>query len=386
MLGAAVLSVIASLMVGTFAVSPLQGYYYSNENNIQMTKSQYEQLMKMGFDESEIDTMGKEKFVKLLSMKVIKTEKEESFIGYDTPVEVVGNIPSASDENYSNSILVKNVEYSDDELLSESGLNQNDMDSLSENFTEDVGEDNVEYSEDICQTAVSSYSYVTNDNEKQYTSSDATKSMTTYVSYVKVGSEYKIYVKQNINWTSVPTKRFSDILAINYTDNIRLGEANNYPDVEMHLKYTKSVYTKTGWKHKNPKYTTNTTTTDEDLKYLGDSQSAYNHKVGEYFAFKFDLPTDTSTNGSSQRYYLIKKVTYTNFKVSMESTFDTNFSNLTGTEMQSHYIHQTGSGKIDWGKLTFTTSAPYISYSTSFWVDDPSFEQALFNSIYLRFN
>ena len=385
MLSTEVLSVIASLMVGTFDVSPIQGYY-CNANNIQMSKNQYEQLITMGFDESEISTMDKEKFNKLTSMEIIKTEKEVAVLEDDSPVEIIGNQASTFNENYSDSKLIENVVYSDSELLEQCGLNQQEMDLLSEKYSDDTTEEEIPYTQTSDETTSSTYSYVANENEKQYVTSDATKTMTTYVSYVKVGNEYKIYVKQNVNWTSVPSNRFSDILAINYTDNVRVGETNGYPDVEMHLKYTKSVYSKTGWRHKRPKYTERKTTTNEDLKFLGDSQSAYNHKVGDYFAFKFDLPKNTSTNGSSQRYFLIKKVTYSNFQISMESTFDTNFSNLTGTEMQSHYVHQTGSGKIDWGKLTFTTSAPYISYSTNFWIDDPSFEQALFNSIYLRFN
>lgn len=70
----------------------------------------------------------------------------------------------------------------------------------------------------------------------------------------------------------------------------------------------------------------------------------------------------------------------------METTFDTNISTLTGTEIKSYYTHQTGKGTFDWGKITFSSQPPYLVYQTTWYIDDPSYEQSLYNSINIKFD
>lgn len=53
--------------------------------------------------------------------------------------------------------------------------------------------------------------------------------------------------------------------------------------------------------------------------------------------------------------------------------------------MQAYYSHQTGTGHFDWGKISFQTSAPYIVYSTNIWVDDPTYDNGIMNSIKISF-
>lgn len=221
--------------------------------------------------------------------------------------------------------------------------------------------------------------------EVLFTDDDGGKTLKTYVTKYKSGNDYKVFIRQILIWDNTPKKRYSDILTISYLDGMSLESINGYSNVNMTVSYDLTKYSKVGWKNKEPKYKVKTTTTRETLSYSGSNKDMYNHVLGDYFAFKFKLPEDTYTNGSSRRYYMIYKNTYTNFRISMESTFITNSNNITGTSFQSHYVHQTGSGEFDWGKISFTSTKPFITYQTDFWIDDPSYDQALFNDINVRF-
>lgn len=309
-----------------YAESNSNEIYYVNNNQIAMTKDQYDLLNTIGFDESEIDDMLEEKFNKLMSMEVLNTQHETSIV-YD------------GDE-------IHNTE-ADDNL--------------------------VDILENVQQSTVSTMS-----TPRKFSTSDGTKIMDTYVSFVRVTSRYKLYVKQNVTWKSAPKDRYSDILSIRYTNNIRVAEYNSYPDVEMHLKYTMYEMDMRDTKNiKNKNY-------NVDKAYTGKDQSAYEHKIGDYFAFQFELPV--STPPPSPGFPVTFMIWQSDFCVTMETTFDTNISNLTGTELQAYYVHQNDSGHIDWGKLSFTTSPPYISYSTDIWINDPGFEAALFRSISVSFD
>lgn len=163
-------------------------------------------------------------------------------------------------------------------------------------------------------------------------------------------------------WVTEPKERMTDIAAIRYTNNLRVADDGyGNPDAEMHLRY---------------KYITPMNETEIDNQYNG-SDSVYNHKLGEYFAFETPLPCDLFDS-------IIK---YSNFYVSLEIAFDTNFSNLTGTEIQSYYGHQTKGETIDisWG-LSFSVP-PAIGFSIGFDKDKtPIFETPLFRSVSIIFD
>lgn len=272
---------------------------------------------------------------------------------------------------------LKNVGYSDDEI---NNLGYEKIDKIKKmNIT------NYYYEESYS----SSTNELLNDAEtcSNYSAncSDGSKKLETYITTYIENSSVKAFVRQKVVWNDVPSKRYSDILTVRYLDNMSLETINGNANVSMSISYKLIKYSKTGWKHKNPKYKERTSVLNKTENYNGENHDMYNHALGKYFAFKFNLQNDTYTNGSSSRYYMIYKNTYSDFNITMESNFISNYSNLTGTSFQSHYIHQVGDGNIDWGKITFTSTAPYITYQTSFWVNDPSFDSPLFNDFSVRF-
>lgn len=330
-----------------------------NSNGIKIYDADYEKLADLGFTESEIYNMTDDKYSRLMQMDIISTKS------YNTIDKV-----SSTGNNSGTDTIYSKFEVEDDELLRIANLSLKDLNECSNSIGNDIAEQ----------------SYISND-EKKYVTSDTSKEMITYVSKVKINDDYKIFVKQNVKWNQDPSDRMHDLIVLNYTSNLRLDEANGYPNVEMNFNYLEKVYKKTGWKHKTPKYTIYTNDVNHTDTYNGSNQDKYNHSIGNYFGFGVDLPKNTSIDGSSSRFYLIEKHTYTNFNISMEATLSTNFKNMSGAELQTRYSHQSVDKEINWGEITFTTTPPFISYSyTGFlWIKHNSFDSGLFSSIILNF-
>jgi hypothetical protein len=88
---------------------------------------------------------------------------------------------------------------------------------------------------------------------------------------------------------------------------------------------------------------------------------------------EYDLPVNVVASGRG--YYYSK--TYSNFKMKLVSEWTPTVSSITGTTFSGWYTHQVGAGSIDWGNISVSPAPPYFSYSTSFWVDDPSFDDGI---------
>jgi hypothetical protein len=59
------------------------------------------------------------------------------------------------------------------------------------------------------------------------------------------------------------------------------------------------------------------------------------------------------------------------------SFFTRTNSGTTGLTFSEFYAHQSGSGSIDWGKISLTSTPPFINYETNFWINDPTFDEAV---------
>lgn len=196
--------------------------------------------------------------------------------------------------------------------------------------------------------------------QKTYTASYVKATLKTTTSYVKAGEGYNIFVKQVVDTGAYMYERYSDILGIGYTDNIRLAFVDVYPDIEFTLSY-------------NIDYHLSSEEEERTIKYNGKDIGQYSYGQGDHIAFRFDLPSDASRYKCS------------NIVATAEYTFQTNIAGLLGTELKSIYMHQTGDGHFDWGNLSFSLTPPYVSYSTSFWVDDPSYDDPLYSAIGITF-
>lgn len=312
---------------------------FINSNQIKITAQEYQKFTDMGYSSIEIDEFTIDKYEKLKDLVVIDSK-----------------------QFYTESQL--NPDYNNSNSRIESKVLTKDL-----NFTKEDGS--------LGETPI------------QYSTSDSSKIMKTTISKVYDKTIQKILVKQDVYWNTVPKDRCYDLIALNYTNNLRVAESNGNPDVEMTFRYEEEKYSKTGWRtgHTNNRYKERTSYINHVETYNGSNHDKYNHEIGSYIAFKCQLPKNKSTNGSSRRYYMVYRSNYSKFQISMETVLLANFNNLTGCEIQARYSHQYKENDINWGDISFTTTPPFISYSNSFlfWKTNNTFESGLFNSISLDF-
>ncbi len=298
--------------------------YYVNKNSIPLTEIQYEQLETMGFDEYEIDNMSQERFDKLVSYGFIPNEA------------------TTTANNYGQ-----------------------------QNNTDDppVASPN----------AAVPYPGYGSPPTVEFTKSDAYKTMTITVTISqKDEGYYYLYVDQDLIWNNVPEDRYSDILAINYDDDLYITSTDGYLDIDAFLGYTEKNTVKTGSTLFDSVKTTETVTEHKFYYDSYDESKLITHKIDEYLAFQANLPKD--------EYYstVLRTETteYSDFRISLSTIFKTQHQNQGGAMLQGYYGHQEKKLHFEPGKLSFTTSPPYISYS----VDLPEYETVFDDVMYRDFS
>jgi len=130
MIGSVILGIITSITIVTGAVVLFQNNY-CNKNGIYISKAEYEHLQTLVYDNSEIEDLDIEKFQKLTSMEIINTRKEESALNFDTKVDIIGTNDTVTTNNSASTIL-ESFDYTDDEILLQNGISQEEMNLLLE--------------------------------------------------------------------------------------------------------------------------------------------------------------------------------------------------------------------------------------------------------------
>lgn len=313
-------------------------------------------LFELGFSQSEIDNMDEEKKDRFSKIELLATEKSET--KHQEKITIDYKTYTSSSNNYSLSLT--------DEELEDAYIN---------NITKYIDIDHLITKRNLKKSSSNKKAYVISDNEK---------TLSTTVSYIKENNEYKIFVKQNLKWNKTPSSRLTDIFLCNYTDNIRVDEKSSLPNSEMVFSYKKTVYNKKGWKHGTKKYTEKTVEKNITENFDSTSNEFY-QDVGNYIGYKIKMPANTKVDGSSQRYYLITKINYSDFNLSMENTFKTNFADLTGTEILPSYSHQIESWNIDWSQLTIQPTPPFVSFTLGIFNKRNVFDDGIGKSISITF-
>lgn len=298
--------------------------------------------------------------------------------------------------------------YTDEEILEQTDtvLSKEDYDYKVYKHKEKYGNDSFEKvigSQDIMQT--STIMVIENlDDGGGGTSSTITKTKyesTSYKIFTLVGTYYstigtsgEFFVKTTLKWSITPTVRLVDLISLAFIDNVQIKGAcylnntkvnyvNNqcptgaqeYPDLEGRFYYTRSYES-----NYVPYYTTN-----YQVVVNGSQYTKYSYNVNEsYMGVDFVLPSDViasggGSSGGSTIYYIYEK--YYNFYFTLEARFTPTVTSINGTTFLGWYAHQTGTGKLDWGNVSISPVYPFFSYSTSFWVDDPSYDAGIGGTI-----
>lgn len=206
---------------------------------------------------------------------------------------------------------------------------------------------------------------------KSYYDSDGTKALSTNITLEKLNIGYKMSVKQTVEWQVAPPDRYNDILGLNYTEGLIVNSVDGCHDITATLNYTENEYDgkKLVGSH------------NKSIVYTGEDIYSYSHGIRaniSQIAFLFPLPrAEFSDSGH--------KIKTDNISISLETTFLTKSSDLTGAGLQSIFMHQNGSGKIIWDRLYFNAK-PTVSYRNKVWVNDPEFDTTLSSYISINFD
>ncbi len=189
--------------------------------------------------------------------------------------------------------------------------------------------------------------------------------------YSDAGSSGEVYIRIEIDWVTEPSQRFTDILTIGFEDVMLKEEfigGQSYPDIHSSFTYDHDL-------HITYLYGPPTVTSSSyNITFDGSdySEYIYDHNDEHYVGVEYELPKDQF---SVIGYIYDSK--YSNFHMQLEMNFTRTNSDTTGLTFSEFYAHQSGSGSIDWGKISLTSTPAFINYETSLFVNDPNFDDAV---------
>jgi hypothetical protein len=191
------------------------------------------------------------------------------------------------------------------------------------------------------------------------------------VYYANKGNYGEFYLRILLTWKKEPEKRMTDILTVGFMDNVQLkSELVNgqyYPSIHSEFSYD---YNRVSSTVSDTSYTTQRQTISID----GSDSNLYNYNVNEqYIGVEYELPQDVNIVTDTLMFF----ETYSDFEMKLTLEFTPTITTLNGTTFSGFYLHQTGSGTIDWGDIYVTYMPPYFSYSLSVLEDDPTFDNGI---------
>lgn len=324
-----------------------------NNQSVSISYLNYNKLEKFGFSEDEILNMNMSTFNKFKSRNIISSE----ILSYNVETTYIIEddlVVSQTDEILNDTEFQRRIEVS--KSLDEAEKQTSIVTTKYANF--EIVEPGGGTSDDVTKTKHEYTEYKTFDMYSVYYSDEENYG--------------EFYLRILLTWKKEPKKRMTDILTIAYMDNVQLkSELVNgqfYPSIHSEFSYDYFRVTSTVSGTYGPHIGHETISID------GSDSNLYNYNVNEqYIGVEYELPKDININDST--YSMLSK--YTNFVMELTLEFTPTITTLNGTTFSGFYVHQTGAGNIDWGDISVTYMPPFFSYSTTFWQNDPSFDDGI---------
>lgn len=353
------LIIVTMSFIALFTIK-VDAYYktdFINLKGVNISEAMYDKMHLIGYTNKEIMNVSIDEYNELANINIVKVQTNDYYIKTTTIKNKDGHI-FESDEEISKEQAYKEIsENKESERESKSNSSPNRVSPDKDfDFIDDGG------------------------------SGAPTESSNTTVDYkhLKItGSYYKeqgnlgtFFVKVNLEWLRPPKERLNDIISINIADNLQIKSeyinGSQYPKFNSKLMYDEKYSMMYSSPISEDEYIEELIS--HEVVYNGDDINNYTYKIDQGIGVSFQLPSDVETNLSQNNSVLIYNYNYTNFYITLSAEFIPKQQGINATTFAGTYQHQTGKGKIDWGNVTFSTTPPYFSYSTSFWVNDPTFE------------
>jgi hypothetical protein len=312
---------------------------YINENGVKIFKKDYEKLVALGFVDREILQFTQEEYDRYTEKHIDRAAKIKYYIETET-TEVNGEVVT------KHKILDENTFYSE---------HQKNIKAKEKNDKSKKADNNI-----ILKGAqLNDFSIMSTSETVTETSGFMVLTITaTYDSCE--GPMGEIFVKANLEWTSVPSQRYFDLLGIVFSSNLHLNQINNMPDFLTKFFYTKQTLTF------NPLLLGYDEIIEEKSFIITPQNTEYYRENSNSIISRIPLPIDDS----GHFYY---GVVHYDFLITKECILIPNSTNIDLAEITGIYTHQYGHGSFEWDRVNMSLESPYFTYTESVLINDPTF-------------
>lgn len=327
-----------SLFLTMNSVLAANAIFFKNENDVSMTKAEYDKFISLGYTDNELSIMTRNQFDKINSINFISTQKKKIY----------------SKSTYYNDELIQN------------------------NFIDTY----------LDLSRIKNDNFITVLSYDDYTKTyDEDKEMYLYASNYMENNFMNILFKANVNWLTTPSMRATELLTIvpdNYYRFKAVDTINGKkPEFESSFTYKEHYIKEYANSYDQDKNIDTINTRTRVVTNVDEMNFKYSFNEG--LSVQYTLPHDFSTKNLHD--YLGDDETFIYYD--FQFTITTHFiayqtTELSGGCINANYSHQYDSGNFNWDALSFSTQPPFISYRGKWWIDDPQFDD-LYTTLILEY-
>lgn len=342
---------------------------FTNNNGVNISNSVNDNLVLMGFNEEEILNLTQEKYNEFASMDVKFIVNQSQYIESIYIEDETGIIT-----NIENNYITEQEAY-EGIVAEEQRDEQLQINNINFDYNK-INNDQMVINATNSTTGKSEYTSRT--TEYKYMTVNATY-------YSSSTTQGEFYVRTTLKWLKTPKKRFEDIISIAFADNVQMTSeyisGNQYPKFDATFTYREEYrYSYISILGND----INSETRYHSKSIKGNNVNDYRYNIDEGASIKFQLPKDTNSYTSGSGWSRSLNINHYDFYMTLEGRFIPKQQGINATSFAGIFEHQTGSGSIDWGNVSISPAPPYFSYSTSFWINDPNFDEVLAAPIFFE--
>ncbi|MBO7303744.1 MAG: hypothetical protein J6V09_00780 [Clostridia bacterium] len=352
------------LSIATISVTAIDDdVYFVNANGIEITFLNYQKLLSVGYTEREIQSISLDEYNQIAQMEILSIEKDDYYIKTVT-VENEDGTTTTTDE-----IITEEQAYAEIEAQ-EDGQDEYGIAPA-------VAPPHIEFGEGEGEGGDSNPAAIT-DRTTEYKHMEVTG-----VFYRGQGALGTFFVKVTLEWLKTPTMRYTDIMSINFTDNVQI--TNEYIGGGQYSAFDARFYYDERHYHLyNDSENTPTNAIDETdtfiIEFDGSNLGSYDYKEDQGLGVSFNLPSNHHTDeGLYKDCYK-----YSDFYMTLSANFIPKQYGINAATFIGTYQHQIFPLSFGWDDISFSLQAPYFSFSLGFIEGNPTFDGTLAAPIFFE--
>ena len=355
---AKILLLVSLILLGSFLTFKISKVNISaneiiliNQKGIAISSSFYLKLKNIGLTDAEIDVLSVDEFEKYYNMNISYTNKDVYFI----KTEKLHNEDGTSEINHS---YISYNDYLNEMNIQSSGYNSR---IIGPDFSYDDGDDT---GGGILYPSVSAYNTV-----------DYKKITVNSTYYYDEGSNGRFFAKTTFEWLSEPIERNTDVIALNFTNNIGIGSKTLFDNQYLDFG-SKMIYTDTTILTYDDASTTSSYVRREVL-INGTDSGMYKYDQNAGIAVQHKLPENFGELKDPLGNIRMETHIMSDIVITLYADFVPLNTGINAVTFVGVYQHQIKQMVIDWGDISLQLSSPFISYTLGSISTEEIYEDAI---------